>query len=58
MAGIALGVAALIVVLSVMNASGGARNRILSVASHVEVRGLPQLHDWQRVAEEARQDPP
>jgi hypothetical protein len=40
MAGIALGVAALIVVLSVMNGfQEELRNRILSVASHIEIRG-------------------
>ena len=51
MAGIALGVAALIVVLSVMNGfQEELRNRILSVASHIEIRGLPQLMDWQRIA--------
>ena len=38
MAGIALGVAALIVVLSVMNGfQEELRNRILSVASHIEI---------------------
>ena len=42
MAGIALGVAALIVVLSVMNGfQEELRNRILSVASHIEIRGMP-----------------
>jgi len=57
MAGIALGVAALIVVLSVMNGfQQELRNRILSVASHIEVRGLPQLADWPAVAAVARQD--
>ena len=46
MAGIALGVAALIVVLSVMNGfQDELRNRILSVASHVELRGIPVLAD-------------
>ena len=41
MAGIALGVAALIVVLSVMNGfQEELRNRILSVASHIEIRGM------------------
>ncbi len=58
MAGIALGVAALIVVLSVMNGfQEELRNRILSVASHIEIRGLPQLTDWSRIAEIARQEP-
>jgi len=58
MAGIALGVAALIVVLSVMNGfQDELRNRILSVASHIEVRGLPQLADWPAIAAIAKQDP-
>ena len=49
MAGIALGVAALIVVLSVMNGfQEELRNRILSVASHIEIRGLPALADRPR----------
>ena len=44
MAGIALGVAALIVVLSVMNGfQEELRNRILSVASHIEIRGVPRM---------------
>jgi lipoprotein-releasing system permease protein len=51
MAGIALGVAALIVVLSVMNGfQDELRNRILSVASHVEIRGTPTLSDPDAVA--------
>src|SRR5512134_3503792 len=55
MAGIALGVAALIVVLSVMNGfQHELRTRILSVASHIEIRGLPELADWPRVAQAAR----
>jgi len=46
MAGIALGVAALIVVLSVMNGfQEELRNRILAVASHIEIRGTPELSD-------------
>jgi lipoprotein-releasing system permease protein len=58
MAGIALGVAALIVVLSVMNGfQEELRNRILSVASHVEIRGVPDLRDWQEVAAVAKKDP-
>ena len=57
MAGIALGVAALIVVLSVMNGfQHELRTRILSVASHIEIRGIPQLADWTRVAQLARQN--
>jgi lipoprotein-releasing system permease protein len=59
MAGIALGVAALIVVLSVMNGfQDEIRNRILSVASHIEIRALDgAMTDWQQVAEVARGDP-
>jgi len=58
MAGIALGVAALIVVLSVMNGfQEELRNRILSVASHIEIRGVPQLTDWPRIAAIAQTDP-
>lgn len=52
MIGIALGVAALIVVLSVMNGfQRELRNRILGVASHVEVTASAgDLGDWERVA--------
>ena len=58
MAGIALGVAALIVVLSVMNGfQEELRNRILAVASHIEVQGMPQLVDWPAIAAVARQNP-
>ena len=58
MAGIALGVAALIVVLSVMNGfQQELRNRILSVASHIEVRGIPALADWETVARQALENP-
>ena len=58
MAGIALGVAALIVVLSVMNGfQEELRNRILSVASHIEVRGMPSLADDAAVARMALQNP-
>jgi len=58
MAGIALGVAALIVVLSVMNGFQlELRNRILSVASHIEIRGFPDLKDAPGVAAAARQNP-
>ncbi|TMG80802.1 MAG: lipoprotein-releasing ABC transporter permease subunit [Betaproteobacteria bacterium] len=59
MAGIALGVAALIVVLSVMNGfQDELRNRILSVASHIEVRALNgEMSDWKKVAEAARAHP-
>ncbi|MGH8713625.1 MAG: lipoprotein-releasing ABC transporter permease subunit [Casimicrobiaceae bacterium] len=58
MAGIALGVAALIVVLSVMNGfQDELRNRILSVASHIEIRALDgAMSDWQDVARVASQN--
>src|SRR5512141_3164452 len=59
MAGIGLGVAALIVVLSVMNGfQKELRTRILGVASHVQISGPDnQLPDWQPVAKLALQDP-
>jgi lipoprotein-releasing system permease protein len=57
--GIALGVAALIVVLSVMNGfQEELRTRILSVASHIEIRAIQGgLDDWQRVARAAKSNP-
>ena len=58
MAGIWLGVAALIVVLSVMNGfQDELRNRILSATSHIEVRGEPALRDAAAVAAAARRNP-
>jgi len=58
MAGMALGVAALIVVLSVMNGfQEELRNRILAVASHIEIRGLPTLADDAEVARVALMNP-
>jgi lipoprotein-releasing system permease protein len=57
MAGIALGVAALIVVLSVMNGfQQELRNRILAVASHIEIQGMPQLDDWPAIAAVAKKN--
>jgi lipoprotein-releasing system permease protein len=59
MAGIALGVAALIVVLSVMNGfQQELRTRILSVVSHVQIFGADgRLPHWKDVAAAAVTDP-
>jgi len=60
MLGIALGVAALIIVLSVMNGfQKEVRDRMLSVISHVEVSDASgsALPDWRRTASEARRNP-
>ncbi len=59
MLGIALGVAALITVLSVMNGfQNELRTRILGVASHVQISGPGDvLSDWQAVAKVAAADP-
>ncbi len=59
MLGIALGVAALIVVLSVMNGfQRELRTRILGVASHVQISGFDgELGNWQRVADDASKHP-
>ena len=57
MLGIALGVAALIIVLSVMNGfQKEVRDRMLSVLAHIEVMAPNSLPDWQRTANEARQN--
>ena len=57
-AGIMLGVAALIIVLSVMNGfQKEVRDRMLSVLSHVEVFGAnAPLTDWPRVVQEAKRN--
>jgi len=57
--GILLGVAALIVVLSVMNGfQKEIRARILGVASHIQIAGSDNtLADWQTVAARARENP-
>src|SRR5436190_3229898 len=60
MLGIALGVAALIIVLSVMNGfQKEVRDRMLSVISHVEVSDASgaALADWRRTASDARRNP-
>ncbi len=59
MAGIALGVAALIVVLSVMNGfQKEVRDRMLSVLAHIEISSFEgPLPDWQKVAQQARRHP-
>ena len=59
MLGIGLGVAALIVVLSVMNGfQKELRTRILGVASHIQIVGVSgELNQWERVAEQAMKHP-
>ncbi|MBU4610819.1 lipoprotein-releasing ABC transporter permease subunit [Achromobacter sp. GG226] len=60
MAGIALGVAALIIVMSVMNGfQKEVRDRMLSVLPHVEVfaRGTSALEHWQELASIAEKNP-
>ena len=59
MLGIGLGVAALIVVLSVMNGfQKEVRARILGVVAHVQITGAEnRLSDWQGVAREAAANP-
>ena len=60
MLGIGLGVAALIIVLSIMNGfQKEVRNRMLSLVSHVEVvdAGGAAIADWRAVAEKARRHP-
>jgi lipoprotein-releasing system permease protein len=59
MAGIALGVMALIVVLSVMNGfQDELRNRILGVASHMEISGPNNsLEDWPSLAAQVVKHP-
>ena len=59
MLGIGLGVAALIVVLSVMNGfQKELRTRILGVASHIQIAGINgELTDWQTIAAQVAEHP-
>ncbi|HSN71083.1 MAG TPA: lipoprotein-releasing ABC transporter permease subunit [Steroidobacteraceae bacterium] len=59
MLGIAIGVAALITVLSVMNGfEGELRGRLLSLASHATLSGSPdRLADWRALLEQAATAP-
>ncbi|MBT9566927.1 MAG: lipoprotein-releasing ABC transporter permease subunit [Thiobacillus sp.] len=59
MAGIALGVMALIVVLSVMNGfQEELRTRILGVAAHLEISGpADRLNDWPALLQQAKRNP-
>ncbi len=59
MVGIAVGVMALIVVLSVMNGfQKELRTRILGVASHIQISGFDgHLPGWETVAADAKKNP-
>jgi lipoprotein-releasing system permease protein len=59
MVGVAIGVAVLIVVLSVMNGfEGELRNRILSLTSHATISAFGSgLSDWQATAQRIEQSP-
>ncbi|CCD28728.1 Lipoprotein-releasing system transmembrane protein LolC [Candidatus Glomeribacter gigasporarum BEG34] len=59
MGGIALGVSALIIVLSVMNGfQKEVRDRMLSVLAHIEILSpAGALPDWRQTADEARRHP-
>ncbi|MDO4904795.1 MAG: lipoprotein-releasing ABC transporter permease subunit [Lautropia sp.] len=57
-AGIALGVAALIIVMSVMNGfQKEVRDRMLSVLSHIEVYSVDGTMDWRPLAERLKGEP-
>lgn len=56
--GMALGVASLITVLSVMNGfAGELRDRILSLVPHVQVESSQPLQDWEALADEIAAQP-
>lgn len=59
MLGVCLGVAALIVILSVMNGfEAELRDRLLNLSSHATLSGSPQqLSNWQQLGAQARQMP-
>ncbi len=59
MLGVCVGVAALIVILSVMNGfEAELRDRLLNLSSHATLSGsAAQLRDWQQLSERARQVP-
>src|SRR5687768_17144932 len=58
MAGICVGVAALITIISVMNGlEGEMRTRLLNLASHATLSGQPeQLRDWPQLADRIRRE--
>lgn len=59
MAGICVGVAALITIISVMNGlEGELRTRLLSLASHATLSGAPErMRGWEALAERIRREP-
>src|SRR5690606_16105795 len=59
MLGICVGVAALIVVISVMNGlEGELRTRLLSAASHATLSAEPDtMREWERIAADLRTEP-
>jgi len=58
MIGLALGVLAMIVVLSVMNGfQKEMSTRILGMVPHASIAGIKPLDDWQRVADAAKNNP-
>jgi lipoprotein-releasing system permease protein len=59
MAGICVGVAALITIISVMNGLGNeVRGRLLSLTSHATISAAPErMRDWQLLAERIRKQP-